>query len=59
MVVPEDVIVQYVECATFEECRDWLQKHPELINKKISDEMFEKGLYIIYYYYLKIYIFFI
>ncbi len=32
----------YVECATYEECRDYLQKHPELINKDVSDEMFQK-----------------
>eukprot|EP01116_Phalansterium_solitarium_P003835 TRINITY_DN14666_c0_g1_i1.p1 TRINITY_DN14666_c0_g1~~TRINITY_DN14666_c0_g1_i1.p1 ORF type:complete len:222 (-),score=43.73 TRINITY_DN14666_c0_g1_i1:233-898(-) len=40
---PEAVVVGYVECGTFEECRDFLIEHPELINKQIADEMFERG----------------
>jgi len=39
----EDVVVDYVECESFEDCRDHLIKHNELINKQVSDEMFEKG----------------
>jgi hypothetical protein len=33
----------YVECATYEDCRDYLQKHPELITKPLADEMYEKA----------------
>ncbi len=39
--IEEDTVVGFVECATFEECRDYLQKHPEIITKEISEEMFE------------------
>jgi len=41
--VDEDIVVGYVECESFENCRDYLQKHPELINKDVSDEMYQKA----------------
>eukprot|EP01119_Soliformovum_irregulare_P009119 TRINITY_DN2225_c0_g1_i1.p1 TRINITY_DN2225_c0_g1~~TRINITY_DN2225_c0_g1_i1.p1 ORF type:complete len:207 (+),score=43.29 TRINITY_DN2225_c0_g1_i1:58-678(+) len=39
----EEEVVGFVECASYEECRDWLAKHPAIINKATSDEMFQKG----------------
>ena len=39
----EDDVVGFVECASYEECKDWLQKHPQIITKEVSDEMFQKG----------------
>jgi hypothetical protein len=37
------VVVDYVECESFEDCKAHLIKHPELINKDICDEMYQKG----------------
>jgi len=39
----EEAVVEYVECATYEDCRECLIKHPEIISKQTSDEMFQKG----------------
>jgi hypothetical protein len=39
----EDDVVGFVECETYEDCRDYLIKHPQIINKIVSDEMFQKG----------------
>lgn len=41
-----ELVAQYVECATYEECRSFLQKHPELIDKKVADSLFENGYMI-------------
>lgn len=41
-----ELVAQYVECATYEECRDFLQKHPCLIDKKVADSLFENGYMI-------------
>src|SRR5262249_25618406 len=42
-----DLIAEYVECATFEECRDFLIKHNEVITKEVSDEMYEKAFLVL------------
>jgi len=39
----EDDVVGFVECESFEDCRNYLQKHLAIINKEVSDEMFQKG----------------
>ena len=39
-------VAGFVECATYEECRAYLQKHPELIKKEVSDSLFEKAYLI-------------
>jgi len=39
----EDTVVGFVECETYEECRVYLVKNPQIITKEISDEMFQKG----------------
>jgi len=39
-------VAGFVECATYEECRSYLQKHPDLIKKEVSDSLFEKGYLI-------------
>ena len=28
-------VAGFVECATYEECRSYLQKHPDLIKKEV------------------------
>eukprot|EP01117_Protostelium_nocturnum_P002952 TRINITY_DN13887_c0_g1_i1.p1 TRINITY_DN13887_c0_g1~~TRINITY_DN13887_c0_g1_i1.p1 ORF type:complete len:197 (+),score=77.89 TRINITY_DN13887_c0_g1_i1:81-671(+) len=45
--VSEEVVVGYVECETFQQCRDYLQSHPELISKEVADEMFERGFVVL------------
>jgi hypothetical protein len=35
----EQVVVDFVECATFEQCQVHLVKHPALINQEIADEV--------------------
>lgn len=40
--INEDDVVGFVECGTFEECREYLIKHPQIITKEVSDEMFQK-----------------
>lgn len=30
-----EAVAGFVECATYEECRDYLQKHPDLIKKEV------------------------
>ena len=41
-----ELVSQYVECGTYEQCRDFLQQHPELIDKKVADSLFENGFLI-------------
>jgi Cdc37 Hsp90 binding domain/MYND finger len=40
-----EVVADYVECETYEQCRDFLIHHLDLINKKTIDEMYEKAFY--------------
>jgi len=38
-----EVVAGYVDCETYEDCRDFLIKHQELINRKTMDQMYERA----------------
>lgn len=41
-----ELIAQYVDCDTYEQCKEFLQRHPELIDQKVCDSLFEKGFLV-------------
>ena len=41
-----DLISQYVECSTYEECKLFLQKHTALIDSEVADSLIEKAFMI-------------
>ncbi|KAH3761444.1 hypothetical protein Pelo_6728 [Pelomyxa schiedti] len=38
-----DEVAGFVDCDGYEECRDYLQRHPHLIKQNVCDSLFEKG----------------
>eukprot|EP00727_Mastigamoeba_balamuthi_P009411 m51a1_g5092 hypothetical protein (135) ;mRNA; f:268637-269202 len=41
-----ELVSQLVELVHYEDCRDFLQQHPQLISQAVSDSLFEKGYMI-------------
>eukprot|EP00727_Mastigamoeba_balamuthi_P005181 m51a1_g14661 putative pleckstrin homology domain-containing protein 1-like (292) ;mRNA; r:13200-15564 len=40
------LVAEFVECVRYEDCRSFLQKHPELIRQDVCDSLFERACMI-------------